>query len=51
MLLQILCSIRSERQSMEQTQGNLLFRWFLGRSMNDTDLGARGLNKQPRAPD
>ena len=29
MLLQVLYSIRSERQLMEQTQYNLLFRWFL----------------------
>lgn len=35
MLLQILYSIRSERQSMEQTQYNLVFRWFIGLSMND----------------
>ena len=30
MLLQVLYSIRSERQLMEQTQYNLLFRWFIG---------------------
>ena len=35
MLLQILYSIRSERQLMEQTQYNLLFRWFIGLSMDD----------------
>jgi hypothetical protein len=29
-------SIRSERRLMEQTQDNLLFCWFLGRSMDDT---------------
>ena len=29
-LLQILFSIRSERQLMEQMQYNLLFRWFVG---------------------
>ncbi|MGT2491781.1 IS5 family transposase [Cupriavidus basilensis] len=28
--------IRSERQLMEQTQYNLLFRWFIGLSMDDT---------------
>ena len=28
--------IRSERALMEQTQDNLLYRWFLGRSMDDT---------------
>ncbi|CAG9187712.1 IS5 family transposase [Cupriavidus pinatubonensis] len=36
MLLQVLYSIRSERQLMEQTQYNLLFRWFIGLSMDDT---------------
>ena len=35
MLLQVLYSIRSERQLMEQTQYNLLFRWFIGPSMDD----------------
>jgi transposase len=36
MLLQIFYSIRSERMLMEQTQYNLLFRWFVGLSMDDT---------------
>jgi len=36
MLLQVLYSIRSERQLMEQVQYNLLFRWFIGLSMEDT---------------
>lgn len=35
MLLQIFYSIRSERSLMEQTQYNLLFRWFIGLSMDD----------------
>lgn len=35
MLLQILYSVRSERQLMEQVQYNLLFRWFIGLSMDD----------------
>jgi transposase len=35
MLLQIFFSIRSERQLMEQTQYNLLFRWFIGLAMDD----------------
>lgn len=34
MLLQVFYSIRSERQLMEQTQYNLLFRWFIGLSMD-----------------
>lgn len=35
MLLQIFYSIRSERQLMEQTQYNMLFRWFIGLAMDD----------------
>jgi len=35
MLLQILFSLRSERQLMEQTQYNMLFRWFIGLAMDD----------------
>ena len=35
MLLQILYSVRSERQLMEQVQYNLLYRWFIGLSMDD----------------
>jgi transposase len=35
MLLQIFHSIRSERQLMEQMRYNLLFRWFVGVSMDD----------------
>ncbi len=34
-LIQILFSIRSERQLMEQMQYNLLFRWFVGLSIDD----------------
>ena len=34
-LLQILFSIRSERQLMEQMQYNLLFRWFVGLGVDD----------------
>ena len=34
-LLQILFSIRSERQLMEQMDYNLLFRWFVGLSIDD----------------
>ena len=36
MLLQIFYSIRSERQLMEQTQYNMLFRWFIGLAMDDS---------------
>ena len=35
MLLQIFCSVRSERQLMEQAHYNLLFRWFFSLSMDD----------------
>lgn len=35
MLLQVLYSIRSERQLMEQVQYNLLYRWFVGLGMDD----------------
>jgi transposase len=35
-LLQILFSVRSERQLMEQLQYNLLFRWFVGLAIEDT---------------
>ncbi|CAL8477033.1 protein of unknown function (plasmid) [Caballeronia sp. S22] len=35
MLIQILYSVRSERQLMEQVQYNLLFRWFIGLAMDD----------------
>ena len=35
MLLQVLYSVRSKRQLMEQVQYNLLFRWFIGLSMDD----------------
>lgn len=35
MLLQVLFSVRSERQLMEQVNYNLLFRWFIGLSMDD----------------
>lgn len=35
MLLQVLFSIRSERQVVEQINYNLLFRWFVGLSIDD----------------
>ena len=35
LLLQALYTIRSERQLMEQLEYNLLFRWFVGLSMDD----------------
>lgn len=38
-LLQILFSIRSERQLMEQMDYNLLFRWFVGLGIDDQVWG------------
>src|SRR5205823_7788231 len=35
LLLQLLYSVRSERLLMEQLDYNLLFRWFVGLSMDD----------------
>lgn len=35
LLIQVLYSVRSERMLMEQLQYNLLFRWFVGLSMDD----------------
>lgn len=35
MLVQVLYSVRSERLLMDQVQYNLLFRWFIGLSMDD----------------
>ena len=35
LLLQLLYSVRSERQLMEQLNYNLLFRWFVGLTMDD----------------
>lgn len=35
-LIQILFSLRSERQLMEQMQYNLLFRWFVGLGIDDS---------------
>jgi transposase len=35
LLLQLLYSVRSERQLMEQLDYNLLFRWFVGLNMDD----------------
>jgi transposase len=35
MLLQVLYSVRSERQLVEQINYNLLFRWFVGLAIED----------------
>jgi transposase len=38
-LLQILFSVRSERQLMEQMNYNLMFRWFVGLEIDDPVWG------------
>jgi transposase len=45
LLLQLLYSIRSERMLMEQLQYNLLFRWFVGLSMDDPVWDATTFSK------
>ena len=54
MLLQILFSIRSERQLMEQTQYNMLFRCFAVSLVHRPgdgrcSVGALGVHEEPRA--
>ena len=36
LLLQVLYTVRSERQLMEQLEYNLLFRWFVGLNMDES---------------
>ena len=38
LLLQVLCTIRSERQLMEQLDYDLIFRWFVGLGMDASAL-------------
>lgn len=45
LLLQILFSVRSERQLMEQVDYNLLFRWFVGLNMDDPVWSATTFSK------
>ena len=47
LLLQVLYSVRSERLLMEQLDYNLLFRWFVGLSMDDAGVGRDGLHQEP----
>jgi transposase len=37
--------VKSERQSMEQLNYNLLFRWFVGRNMDDTIWDRDGVHE------
>jgi len=43
LLLQVLCTIRSERMLMEQLDYKLLFRWFVGLNMDEAGLGCHGV--------
>jgi transposase len=45
LLLQVLYSVRSERMLMEQLEYNLLFRWFVGLSMDDRVWDATTFSK------
>jgi len=49
LLLQVLYSVRSERMLMEQLDYNLLFRWFVGLSMDDPIWDATVFYQEPRA--
>jgi transposase len=48
LLLQVLYSIRSERQLMEQLDYNLLYRWFVGLAMDDPIWDATVFSKNRR---
>ena len=45
LLIQVLYSVRSERMLMEQLDYNLLFRWFVGLSMDDPVWDATTFSK------
>jgi len=49
LLVQAFYSIRSERQLMEQLNYNLLFRWFVGLSVDDPVWVPTVFSKEPRA--
>jgi transposase len=44
-LLQAFFTVRSERQLMEQIDYNLLFRWFVGPSIDDAVWDSSGFSK------
>src|SRR5579872_3392714 len=48
LLLQVLYTIRSERQLMEQLDYNILYRWFVGLDLDD-GVGRDGVHEEPRA--
>lgn len=45
LLLQVLYSVRSERQRVEQLEYNLLYRWFVGIGMDETVWDATGFTR------
>src|SRR5215467_11806305 len=47
LLLQVFYSVRSERMLMDQLNYNLLFRWFVGLSVDD--VGRDGILQEPRS--
>jgi transposase len=47
LLLQVLHTVRSERQVMEQLDHKLLFRWFVGLNADDPVWVASGLHQEP----
>ena len=49
LLLQVLYTIRSERQLMEQLDYNLLFRWFVGPRHGRRRLGADDVHEESRS--
>ena len=49
LLLQVLYTVRSERMLMEQLDYNLLFRWFVGLSMDDAVWDVDGVHQEPGA--
>jgi transposase len=51
MLLQVLYSVRSERQLVEQIHYNLLFRWFVGLAIEDTVWNHSVNSQEPRPLD
>ena len=51
MLLQAFYSVRSEKQLMEQLNYNLLFRWFVGLSLDAAVWDETVFTKNRRSPD
>ena len=49
-LLQLLYSIRSERQLVERLEFDMLFRWFVGLSIDEKVFDASTFSKEPGPP-